>query len=101
MFETVKKNVDNISLRPVAAEDPAAMSVSTPHSSAPTVSVASSNDVGYSVSKRATDFFYTVKAEIFKLAAAVRRCFRWRPVRRDIALPVCCGYSRTILGWRL
>jgi len=97
----VKKNVENISLRPVAATDPAAMSVSTPHSSAPAVSVTPSDEVGYSVSKRANDFFYTVKAEIFKLVAVVRRCFRWRPVSRKIALPVCCGYSRTILGWRL
>ena len=97
----MKKNVDNISLRPAAAEHPAAMSVDTPHSSAPTVSVAPSNDVGYSVCKRITDFFYTVKAELFKLGVKVRRCFRRRPVRRMTVSPACCGYSRTILGWRL
>ncbi len=97
----MKKDVDNISLKPVAAEDPAPMSVSTPHQSAPTVSVAPSNEVGYSVCKRMTDFFYTVKAELFRLGVKVRRCFRWRPIRRVAASPVCCGYSRTILGWRL
>ena len=97
----MKKNVDNISLKPVAAETPAPMSVSTPHTSAPTVSVKSSDEVGYRVCKRITDFFYTVKAELFKLGVRVRQCFRRRPVRRVVAAPVCCGYSRTILGWRL
>ena len=101
MVPTVKKDVDNISLRPVAAETPAPMSVSTPHTSAPTVSVKSSDEVGYRVCKRMTDFFYTVKAELFKLGTKVRRCFRWHPVRSLAASPVCCGYSRTILGWRL
>ena len=97
----MKKDVDNISLKPVAAENPAPMSVSTPHTSAPTVSVAPSDEVGYSVCKRMTDFFYTVKAELFRLGVKVRRCFRRRPVWRVAASPVCCGYSRTILGWRL
>ena len=97
----MKKDVDNISLRPVAAETPAPMSVSTPNTGAPTVSVKSSDEVGYRVCKRMTDFFYTVKAELFKLSVKVRRCFRWRPVRSLGAYPACCGYSRTILGWRL
>ena len=98
----MKKNVDNISLKPVAAETPAAMSVSVSHPTSPTVSVAASGENGaYRVCKRITDFFYTVKAEILKLGAKVRNCFRFRPYRRIAAAPVCCGYSRTILGWRL
>ena len=98
----MKKNVDNISLEPVAVvKSTAAMSVSVVHASAPTVSVAASDECSYRICKRVTDFFYTVKAKLFKFGEKIRKGFRFRPIIRRVALPVCCGYSRTVLGWRL
>ena len=68
----------------------------------PVVSVTSSHQGVYRVCKRITDFFYTVHAELWHAVrelCSLRRFFRGRE-RRNIPA-ACCGYSRTVLGWRL
>ena len=78
--------------------------MSVPASCAETVvvSVSSSHQGAYRVSKRITDFFYTVRAEFRRTVRGLRSSFRSFIRREQYLIPaVCCGYSRTILGWRL
>lgn len=78
------------------------MSVPAPSAETPVVSVASSHQGAYRVCKRMTDFFYTVRTELWLAAQILRSGFRFfRSRKRMLAPAVCCGYSRTILGWRL
>ena len=89
--------------RTLPSEEQSVMSVPAPRAETVVVSVSSSPHEGaYRVSKRMTDFFYTVRAELWLTARVLRSVFRRVPKREQRLIPaVCCGYSRTILGWRL
>ena len=97
------KGSRNISLRGEAllAETQPMMSVPAPRADTTTVSVTASPCCAYRVCRHFSDFFCTVKSELVRAIRAMRSFFR--PVRKSgqIAPAMCCGYSRTILGWRL
>jgi len=97
------KESRNISLSREAlpAEAQPMMSVPAPSADTTTVSVSASAYCAYRVCGHFSDFFCTVKSELVRAVRALRSFFR--PVRRSrqIAPAMCCGYSRTILGWRL
>ena len=77
------------------------MSVPAPRADTTTVSVTASPCCAYRVCGHFSDFFCTVKSELVRAVRALWSFFR--PVRRNrqVAPAMCCGYSRTILGWRL
>ena len=97
------KESRNISLSggalPVATQP--MMSVPAPRADTTTVSVTSSACCAYRVCGHFSDFFCTVKSELVRAVRALWSFFR--PVRKSghLAPAMCCGYSRTILGWRL
>ena len=97
------KEPRNISLPGSAlpAEDQPMMSVPAPGADTTTVSVSASTECAYRVCGHFSDFFCTVKSELMRAVRALRSFFR--PMRRTMqsAPAMCCGYSRTILGWRL
>ena len=99
------KEVENITLagNALSCEAQPVMCVPASCAETPVVSVTASHQGAYRVCKRATDFFYTVRAEIWRavrnlLSSGLRRFRKWEQQRFTAA---CCGYSRTILGWRL
>ena len=77
------------------------MSVPAPRAETTTVSVCASPQGAYSVCKHFSDFFYTVKSELVRVVRGLRSFFRPRRRTLCIAPTTCCGYSRTVLGWRL
>ena len=77
------------------------MSVPAPRAESTTVSVSASHQGAYSVCKHFSDFFYTVKSELVRVVRALRSVFRPRRRTLRLAPTACCGYSRTVLGWRL
>ena len=84
-----------------AAETQPLLSVPAPRAESTTVSVAASQPEAYRVCGHFSDFFCTVKSELVRAVRAVWSFFR---PRRMTLVPVpvaCCGYSRTVLGWRL
>ena len=97
------KESRNISLPggPLPAENQPMMSVPAPGADTTTVSVSASTECAYRVCGHFSDFFCTVKSELVRAVRALWSFFR--PVRKSgqIAPAMCCGYSRTILGWRL
>ena len=97
------KRVEDISLPgkalPAAAEP--MMSVPAPRADTTVVSVAASACVAYRVCGHFSDFFCTVKSELVRAVRALRSFFRPRRWAMQTAPAMCCGYSRTILGWRL
>ena len=97
------KESRNISLNGVTlpAEAQPMMSVPAPDADTTVVSVAASVCVAYRVCGHFSDFFCTVKSELLRAVRALWSFFR--PVRKNgqTAPMMCCGYSRTILGWRL
>lgn len=97
------KEARNISLPGSAlpAENQPMMSVPAPGADTTTVSISASTECAYRVCGHFSDFFCTVKSELVRAVRALWSFFR--PVRknRQIAPAMCCGYSRTILGWRL
>ena len=97
------KEPRNISLPGGAlpAEDQPMMSVPAPGADTTTVSVSASTECAYRVCGHFSDFFCTVKSELVRAVRALRSFFRPRRWTRQTAPAMCCGYSRTILGWRL
>jgi hypothetical protein len=97
------KRVEDISLPgkalPAAAEP--MMSVPAPRADTTVVSVAASSECAYRICGHFGDFFCTVKSELLRAVRAVRSFFRPRRWTLAPVPAVCCGYSRTILGWRL
>ena len=89
--------------RTLPSEEQSVMSVPAPRAETVVVSVSSSPHEGaYRVSKRMTDFFYTVRAELRSAVRGLCSGLRLFRRREQYLIPmVCCGYSRTILGWRL
>ena len=78
------------------------LSIHAPSAESAVVSVAASHQGAYRVCERITEFFYTVRTELWLTVRALRSVFRRSPKRERLLIPaVCCGYSRTILGWRL
>jgi len=65
------------------------------------VSVAASSECAYRICGHFGDFFCTVKSELVRAVRAVWSFFRPRRLTPASVPAVCCGYSRTILGWRL
>ena len=97
------KESRNISLSGGAlpAEDSPMMSVPAPGADTTTVSVSASSECAYRVCGHFSDFFCTVKSELVRAVRALRSFFRPRRWTMQSAPAMCCGYSRTILGWRL
>lgn len=98
------KEFGNISLpgEALPAEDQPVMSVPAPRADTTTVSVtAASSECAYRVCGHFSDFFCTVKSELLRAVRALRSFFRPRRKSGQTAPTMCCGYSRTILGWRL
>ena len=97
------KESRNISLNGVTlpAEAQPMMSVPAPDADTTVVSVAASACVAYRVCGHFSDFFCTVKSELLRAVRALVSFFRPRRRTHQPAPAVCCGYSRTILGWRL
>ncbi len=98
------KEFRNISLPGSALPEVAQPVVSVPAHCAEaeaTLSVSASHEGAYRVCKHFSDFFYTVKSELVRAARILRNVFRpWRKTPQFLPA-ACCGYSRTILGWRL
>ena len=98
------ENSHNITLpaSELPSERQKVLSIHAPSAETAVVSVAASHQGAYRVCKRITEFFYTVRAELWLTARVLRSVFRRVPKREQRLIPaVCCGYSRTILGWRL
>ena len=99
------KEPRNISLPggTLPAETQPMMSVPAPGADTTTVSVSASTECAYRVCGHFSDFFCTVKSELVRAVRALRSFFRpwWRRARQHVPAMWCCGYSRTILGWRL
>ena len=98
------KEVGNISLpgKTLPAADQPMMSVPAPRADTTVVSVAASSECAYRICGHFGDFFCTVKSELMRAVRALRSLFRPRRMTLAAVAPaVCCGYSRTILGWRL
>ena len=97
------KESRNISLPggTLPAEDQPMMSVPAPGADTTTVSVSASTECAYRVCGHFSDFFCTVKSELVRAVRALRSFFRPRRWIMQSAPAMCCGYSRTILGWRL
>ncbi|MBP5531268.1 MAG: hypothetical protein J6Y54_04485 [Lentisphaeria bacterium] len=98
------KEVSDISLpgKALPAAEQPMMSVPAPRADTTVVSVAASSECAYRICGHFGDFFCTVKSELLRAVRAAWSIFR--PRRRTLATvapAVCCGYSRTILGWRL
>ena len=98
------KECRNISLPGSALPEVAQPVMSVPAQCAETeatLSVSVSHEGAYRVCKHFSDFFYTVKSELVRAARILRNVFRpwWKTPK--ILSAACCGYSRTILGWRL
>ena len=96
--------VEDISLPgkalPAAAQP--MMSVPAPSADTTVVSVAASSECAYRICGHFGDFFCTVKSELMRAVRALSSLFRPRRMTLAAVAPaVCCGYSRTILGWRL
>ena len=97
------KEPRNISLPGGAlpAEGQPMMSVPAPGADTTTVSVSASTECAYRVCGHFSDFFCTVKSELVRAVRALWSFLRPRRRTRQLAPAMCCGYSRTILGWRL
>ena len=98
------KEFRNISLPGSALPEVAQPVVSVPAHCAEaeaTLSVSASHEGAYRVCKHFSDFFYTVKSELVRVVRALRSIFRPRRRTLRLAPTACCGYSRTVLGWRL
>ena len=98
------KEFRNISLPGSVLPEVAQPVVSVPAhcaETAATVSVSASHQGAYRVCKHVSDFFYTVKSELLRAARVLRSVFRPRRKTTRCLSAACCGYSRTILGWRL
>ena len=98
-----EKSIITLPASTLPSEGQSVVSVPAPCAETVVVSVSSSPHEGaYSVSKRMTDFFYTVRAELRSAVQRLRSGFGFFRRREQYLIPVvCCGYSRTILGWRL
>ncbi len=77
------------------------MSVPAPSADTTVVSVAASSECAYRICGHFGDFFCTVKSELVRAVRAVWSFFRPRRMAPASVTAVCCGYSRTVLGWRL
>ena len=97
------KEVGNISLPGgvPAAETQPMLSVPAPRAESTSVSVTASQSGVYRVCGHFSDFFCTIKSELVRAVRAVRSFFRPGRMTLAPAPAACCGYSRTILGWRL
>ena len=97
------KEIGNISLpgKALPAADQPMMSVPAPRADTTVVSVAASSECAYRICGHFGDFFCTVKSELMRVVRALRSFFRPRRRTYRLAPAMCCGYSRTILGWRL
>jgi len=97
------KKVEDISLpgKALPAADQPMMSVPAPSADTTVVSVAASSECAYRICGHFGDFFCTVKSELVRAVRAVRSFFRPRRMTLAPVPAVCCGYSRTVLGWRL
>ena len=97
------KESRNISLpgRALPAANQPMMSVPAPDADTTVVSVAASPCAAYRVCGHFSDFFCTVKSELVRAVRALWSFFRPRRRALQPAPAMCCGYSRTILGWRL
>ena len=97
------KEFGNISLpgETLPAETQPMVSVPAPRADMTTVSVTASPCCAYRVCGHFSDFFCTVKSELVRAVRALWSFFRPARGNRQAAPAMCCGYSRTILGWRL
>ena len=93
----------NISLpgKALPAADQPMMSVPAPRADTTVVSVAASSECAYRICGHFGDFFCTVKSELVRAVRAVWSFFRPRRLTPASVPALCCGYSRTVLGWRL
>ena len=97
------KEAGNISLPcgALPADTQPMMSVPAPRADTTVVSVSASSECAYRICGHFGNFFCTVKSELVRVVRALRSIFRPRRWVSAPAPAMCCGYSRTILGWRL